>query len=63
MAHPLLAPLLAFAGRLRFRTLFVVTASLFALDVLIPDFVPFVDEVLLGLGTLLLAAWRKPRPR
>ena len=63
MAHPLLAPLLAFAGRLRFRTLFLVTASLFLLDVVIPDFVPFVDEVLLGLGTLLLAALRKPRPR
>lgn len=63
MPHPLLAPLLAFAGRLRFRTLFLVTASLFLLDVVIPDFVPFVDEVLLGLGTLLLAALRKPRPR
>ena len=63
MAHPLLAPLLAFAGRLRFRNLFLVTASLFLLDVVIPDFVPFVDEILLGLGTLLLAALRKPRPR
>ena len=63
MANPLLAPLLAFAGRLRFRTLFLVTAGLFLLDVAIPDFVPFVDEILLGLGTLVLAALRKPRPR
>ena len=63
MPNPLLAPLLAFAGRLRFRTLFLVTASLFVLDVAIPDFLPFVDEILLGLGTLLLAALRKPRPR
>jgi hypothetical protein len=63
MANPLLAPLLAFAGRLRFRTLFLVTAGLFLLDVVIPDFVPFVDEILLGLGTLVLAALRKPRPR
>jgi hypothetical protein len=63
MANPLLAPLLAFAGRLRFRTLFLVTASLFLLDVVIPDLVPFVDEILLGLGTLVLAALRKPRPR
>lgn len=63
MANPLLAPLLAFAGTLRFRTLFLVTASLFVLDVVIPDFVPMVDEILLGLGTLLLAALRKPRPR
>ena len=63
MAHPLLAPLLAFAGRLRFRNLFLVTAGVFLLDVAIPDFVPFMDEILLGLGTLLLAALRKPRPR
>jgi hypothetical protein len=63
MANPLLAPLLAFAGRLRFRNLFLVTATLFALDLVIPDVLPFVDEILLGLGTLLLAALRKPRPR
>ena len=63
MANPLLAPLLAFAGRLRFRNLFLVTATLFALDLVIPDVLPFVDEILLGLGTLLLAALRTPRPR
>lgn len=61
MPNPLLAPLLAFAGRLRFRTLFMVTAALFAVDVVIPDVVPFVDEILLGLGTLVLASLRKPR--
>ena len=26
---------------------------------LVPDMVPFVDELLLGLGTLLLANWKK----
>lgn len=61
MPNPILAPLLAFAGRLRFRTLFLVTAALFAIDTLVPDPVPFVDEILLGLGTLLLASLRKPR--
>jgi hypothetical protein len=62
MANPLLAPLLAFAGKLRFRTLFLVTAGLFVLDMVTPDPIPFIDEILLGLGTLVLAAWRKPRP-
>lgn len=63
MPNPILAPLLAFAGRLRFRTLFLVTAALFAIDTVVPDPIPFVDEILLGLGTLLLASLRKPRPR
>lgn len=63
MANPLIAPLLAFAGKLRFRTLFLVTATLFAVDLVVPDMLPLVDEVLLGLGTLLLAALRRPRPR
>lgn len=61
MPNPILAPLLDFAGRLRFRTLFLVTAALFAIDTVVPDPIPFVDEILLGLGTLLLASLRKPR--
>lgn len=63
MPNPILAPLLAFAGRLRFKTLFLVTAALFAINVVVPDPVPFVDEILLGLGTLLLASLRKPPRR
>lgn len=59
MVNPLLAPLLRFFGRLSYPRLFVMTATLFALDVVIPDFIPFVDEILLGLGTLLLANWKK----
>lgn len=53
-----------FAGRLRFPALFLVTAALFLVDLAIPDVIPFVDEVLLGLGTLLLGSWksRKSRP-
>jgi hypothetical protein len=59
MANLLLAPLLRWVGRLSYPRLFVVTAVLFVLDVLIPDFIPFADELLLGLGTLLLANWKK----
>lgn len=59
MADPLLTPLLRFFGRLSYPRLFALTAALFALDVVIPDFVPFADEILLGLGTLLLANWKK----
>lgn len=70
MANPLLLPLLSWARRLRYPVLFKLTATLFAISVLIPDPFPFIDEILLGLGTLLLANWkhrkivdRDPPPR
>jgi len=51
-----------FASRLKFPQLFAFTLALFLLDLLIPDLVPFVDEVLLGLGTLLLGMWQNDSP-
>lgn len=66
MPNPLLGPLLAYAARLRFPTLFLIAMTLFVVDVVVPDVVPFADEILLGLGTLLLSSWKKrpvaPRP-
>lgn len=51
--------LLAFAARLRFPQLFFLTAAVFVADLLIPDVLPFADEVLLGLLTALFASFRK----
>jgi len=48
-----------FGARLRFPHLFLLFAVLFILDVLIPDMIPMADEILLGLLTLLLAAWKR----
>lgn len=59
MANPLLAPLMGFLGRLSYPRLFMLTAALFAVDLVIPDFLPFIDEILLGLGTLLLANFKR----
>lgn len=59
MANPLLGPVFGWLGKLSYPRLFALTAALFAFDVVIPDFVPFADELLLGLGTLLLANWKK----
>lgn len=58
MANPLLAPILGFLGRLSYPRLFVVTAALFLIDLAVPDFIPLADEILLGLGSLLLANFR-----
>ena len=41
--------------RLRFPKLFILTAIIFLIDLLVPDFVPFVDEILFGLMTVLLS--------
>lgn len=45
--------------RLGSRTLIALCATAFAIDLVIPDPVPFLDEVLLGAATLLLARWRQ----
>lgn len=46
---------------LRFPWLFLLAALLFGVNVMIPDVIPFVDELLLGLVTLLLGRWRDRR--
>jgi hypothetical protein len=58
MASPLLAPVLGFLGRLSYPRLFVITAVLFVIDLIVPDFIPLADEILLGLGSLLLANFK-----
>jgi hypothetical protein len=60
--NPIAALIARFAARLRYPQLFWLTAALFALDLAIPDVIPFADEVLLGLGTLLLARLKKGPP-
>ncbi|GHH49144.1 MULTISPECIES: DUF6116 family protein [Gammaproteobacteria] len=61
MPHLATTPILNWARQLRHPTLFKLTAALFLLDLCLPDPVPFLDEILLGLGTLLLASWRTRR--
>ena len=55
----IIAPLVAYLARLRFPALFGITAVLFILDFFVPDAIPFVDEILLGLGAALLGSWKK----
>ncbi len=53
--------LLSFLGGLRFPQLFVLLAVIFLVDLLVPDFLPFVDEAVLGLLTLMTGMWRDRR--
>lgn len=50
-----------YGSRLRFPYLFLATAILFVGDLIFPDFVPFADEILLGLLTALFGTWRRRR--
>ncbi|CAN4278906.1 hypothetical protein LJR125_001781 [Pseudoxanthomonas sp. LjRoot125] len=59
MPSPILLPFLDWARKLRYPTLFKITAGLFVVTLFLPDPVPFVDEILFGLGTLLLANWKR----
>lgn len=47
------------AQTLKFRQLFFLTLLLFLGDLMIPDFIPLIDELLLGLLTLLFGSIRK----
>lgn len=44
----------AWARGLRFPQLFFLTVAVFIVDLLVPDAIPFIDEILLGLGAILL---------
>jgi hypothetical protein len=48
-------------ARLRFPTLFLALAGIFLIDLAIPDFVPFVDELLLGIATLIVGSLTRRR--
>ena len=61
MLKLLLSPLIAYLAGLRFPVLFGIAAVLFIVDFLIPDVIPFVDEILLGLGAALLGSWKKKK--
>ena len=58
MPSPIVLPVLNWARKLRFPILFKITAGLFAVSMLLPDPVPFLDELLLGMSTIVLANWK-----
>ncbi len=57
----LISLFLGYADKLRFRNLFLIVVALFTLNLFIPDFIPFIDEILLGLIAIFLAHWKDER--
>lgn len=57
----LIAAFLNFANKLKFRNLFILISILFIVNLLIPDFIPFIDEIILGLMAIILANLKDER--
>ena len=55
--------LIQYASRLRFPKLLALAALVFVVDLILPDVIPFADEILLGLITLLLGMLKKRNPK
>ena len=52
-----------YVSSLRFPWLLALTALIFAADLILPDAIPFVDEMILGLVTALLATMKKRKAK
>ena len=50
---------LEYANRLKFKNLFVLILVLFILDVFVPDMVPMLDEIILGVLAIILGNLKK----
>ncbi len=50
---------LRWASRLRFPYIFLLRSGLFIINLFIPDVIPLVDEIIMGLAAVLLASFRK----
>ena len=59
--NPIVGALVGWASRLRFPVLFVIVALLFLVDLVIPDLLPFADELLLAMLMVLFGTWRDKR--
>ena len=44
---------------MRFPTLFLIVGGLFLVNLVVPDLIPFYDEILMAMLTVLIASIRK----
>jgi Family of unknown function (DUF6116) len=45
---------------MRFPTLFLIVGGLFLVNLVVPDLIPFYDEILMAMLAVLIASIRKP---
>ena len=46
---------------LRFPGLFALLAAVTVVDLVVPDFIPFLDEIVLAILTMIFALWKERR--
>ena len=51
------------ADQSRIEVTLVRGLVLFIVDLMVPDFIPFADEILLGLATVILGNWKQRKKR
>jgi hypothetical protein len=61
MTNPVSTIVRRSTSRLRYPKLLALTGALFVIDLFVPDVIPLADEILLGLGTLVLTRLRTRR--
>ncbi len=61
--NSLISLFLAFANQLKYKYLFLLVISLFVIDLLVPDFIPMIDEIILGLLAIILANWKREQDK
>jgi hypothetical protein len=47
---------------LRFPTLVLILGILALIDIIVPDFIPFIDEIVLAILTVLFGMWKNRKP-
>jgi hypothetical protein len=62
MPKPTRSPVQEIVGslltRMKYPWVFVLLATIFVVDTIVPDPIPFVDEIMLALLTFLVGTWR-----
>jgi hypothetical protein len=48
-----------FVNRLKFKNLFILITALLIIDLLIPDMIPMLDEIILGILAVILGNLKK----
>ncbi len=61
MPNPVLGVVKWCTGRWRYPRLLLLSTLVFAADLVFPDVIPFADEILLGLVTVLLGSFKQRR--
>ena len=59
MAGPVAKLITRLTAGMRFPTLFLIVGGLFLLNLVVPDLIPFYDEILMAMLTVLIASVRK----